>query len=87
MGILANGGKLGKDILLSSKAIQHLNTPLSSEIDRVLLRKITYGPGTMLHAIEHDGQTVLNSISSFVLVSVLHFVYFMYVSEYLYRTF
>jgi len=76
MGILANGGKLGKETLLSSKAIQHLYTPLTSEFDRVVLRRITYGPGTTLFTIKHDGQSVLHSISTFCWSCLLHFVYF-----------
>ncbi|ELT92716.1 hypothetical protein CAPTEDRAFT_221503 [Capitella teleta] len=58
MGILANGGEYLGQCLLSAKAIDYLNTTLSSEFDRVVLRHITYGPGTtlMTPASKHGGE-------------------------------
>jgi hypothetical protein len=52
MGILANGGQYDGRTLLSPEAIERLNTPLSSEFDRVVLRDITYGPGTTIKDVE-----------------------------------
>lgn len=59
MGILANGGKLKEKVLLTPQAIDLLGRPLSEDNDRFLLRKVTFGPGTMLmplNSADHPGQ-------------------------------
>lgn len=61
MGILANGGKQNEKVLLTPQAIDLLGSPLSEDDDRFLLRKVTYGPGTMLMPLtpaDHPGQKV-----------------------------
>lgn len=61
MGILANGGKLEEKVLLTPQAIDLLGRPLSEDTDRFLLRKVTFGPGTMLlplNSADHPGQKV-----------------------------
>ena len=51
-GIMGNGGSHKGQKLLSTKACHFLNTPLTSGLDRVVLRPITYGPGTILFPVE-----------------------------------
>ena len=46
-GILANGGKLGDRVLLSSATLPKLNEVVSTGMDRVLGVNITRGYGTM----------------------------------------
>jgi hypothetical protein len=63
MGILANGGEYLGQVLLSAKAIDDLNTPLSCEFDRVVLRHISYGPGTVVMNVGHEhNQEVTNVV-------------------------
>lgn len=56
MGIVAAGGKEADGrVLLTTEAVRRLSSPLSSDFDRVVLRKVTFGPGTQLLSVNHDG--------------------------------
>lgn len=58
MGIVANGGEANGRVLLKPGAIERLSTPLSSGFDRVVLRNITYGPGTQIINVADDNAKV-----------------------------
>lgn len=59
LGIVAAGGKANGKVLLTPEAIGRLSAPMSSDFDRVVLRKVTFGPGTQLLSVNDDGDKVL----------------------------
>lgn len=62
LGIIAAGGNSNGRVLLTPEAIRRLGTPLSSDFDRVVLRKVTFGPGTQLLGVKHDGGDEVSTI-------------------------
>jgi CubicO group peptidase (beta-lactamase class C family) len=55
MGILANGGDSGDQHLLSPESIHRLGIPLVNGKDSILMRNMTFGPGTMIRRAPHGG--------------------------------
>jgi len=73
-GILANGGVWNDKMLISPAAIQRLQSSLSSEFDRVVLRDITYGPGTTIINIEDEQHQVICRFFKYLLSLCIWFL-------------
>jgi hypothetical protein len=52
MSVMAEGGELRGQRLLSKKTYDRFFTKLTDRFDRVVLRKIAYGPGLMIEPID-----------------------------------